>query len=211
MSRLGRCLRTGATVLALAGSLRFALSGLPALAAQAPIHPPKRVLIVYSFDNEEAIYSGFDHVLREQIRMRVHDRVEFYTEYLDLVRFPEASRNQDLVKLLQLKYSHQKPDLIVPVSYSALQFLMDECKDLFAGTPEVALFNQRRLDDLKQRLAHDPAQNITGVTSTDDPSRTLDLSLRLQPDTQRVAVLVGSSPLELYWYDQLKHDLSPYS
>lgn len=209
MSTLYRWLGTGAVVLFASAGLSGAY--LPALLAQTAIHPPKRVLIVYSFDNNEAIYSGFDHALREQIRMGTHDRVEFYTEYLDLVRFPRAARTEDLIQLLKLKYSRQKPDLIVPVSYAALEFLMDECKDLFAGTPMVALFNQRRLDDLKQRLARNPQENITGVTSTDDPSRTLDLALRLQPDTQRVAVLVGSSPLEQYWYDQLKHDLSPYS
>jgi len=205
-------LPTGALLfIALAGSSIAAQSGSPALVNRTPVHPPKRVLIVYSFDNDEAIYSDFDHELRQQIRLRARDRIEFYTEYLDLVRFPETSGHQDLVKLLKLKYSLQKPDLIVPVSYSALQFLMDECKDLFAGTPEVALFNQRRLGEVKQRLASEPAQDITGVTSVDDPSRTLDLALRLQPDTQRVAVIIGSSPLEQYWYDQLKHDLLPYA
>ena len=174
-------------------------------------HPPKKVLIVYSFDNDEAVYSGFDHVLRERIRMRLPERVEFYTEYLDLVRFPAASHAEDMVNLLKLKYSRQKLDLIIPVSYSALQFLIDQGRDLFPGTPMVALFNQRKLDDLKQRLAQNPGKKITGVTSSDEPARTLDLALRLQPDTQHVAVVLGSSSLENYWRDQLKKDLSPYS
>lgn len=183
----------------------------PGVCAEGASHPPKKILIVYSFDNDEAIYSGFDHVLRERIRMRLPQRVEFYTEYLDLVRFPTASHAEDMVKLLRLKYSQQKPDLIIPVSYSALQFLVDHRKDLFSGTPMVALFNQRKLDDLKQRLARSPGENITGVTSTDEPARTVDLALRLQPDTQHVAVVVGSSSLENYWRDQLRQDLSPYS
>jgi two-component system, cell cycle sensor histidine kinase and response regulator CckA len=175
-------------------------------------NPPKKVLILYSFDNEEGIYTGFDHVLRSQLRTRVPDRVEFYTEYLDLVRFPAAAHAANLVKLLKLKYSEQKPDLIVPVSYSAIQFLLGEGKELFRGTPVVALFNARRLDELRQRIAADTeGRAITGVASTDEPARTLDLAVRLQPDTQRVAVIVGSSPLESYWLDQLQQDFAPYT
>ena len=173
--------------------------------------PPKRVLLLYSFDNEEGIYTGFDHVLRSALRSGVRDRVEFYTEYLDLVRFPGPEHAGNLVKLLQLEFSGQKPDLIVPVSYSAMQFLLREGKGLFPGTPVVALFNARRLEELKSRIATGTAgRDITGVASTDEPTRTLDLALRLQPDTQRVAVVVGCSQVEKYWVDQLKQDFLPY-
>ena len=141
----------------------------------------------------------------------MRDRVEFYTEYLDLVRFPGAAHAANLVKLLQLEFKENKPDLIVPVSYSAMQFLLNEGKELFPGTPVVALFNARRLDEVKRRLASDMAgRDITGVASTDEPARTLDLALRLQPDTQRVFVVVGCSQLEKYWVNQLKQDFMPY-
>lgn len=179
--------------------------------AQDSPRPPKRVLILYSFDNEQGLYSGFDRVLRSQLRLRVRDRVEFYTEYLDLIRFPAETHAQETVKLLKLKYSREKPDLIVPVSYSALQFVTGEGKDVFPGIPIVALFNQRRLEDLRQYIEHNPAQSITGVASADDPASTLDLALQLQPDTQHVAVIVGTSSLEHYWLDQLQHDLASFT
>ncbi len=179
--------------------------------AQDSGNPPKRVLILYSFDNEEGLYAGFDRVLRSQLRSGVRDRVEFYTEYLDLVRFPSFSHATNLAKLLKLKFSEQKPDLIVPVSYAAVQFLLGEGKELFPGTPMVALFNVRRLDDLSRGIATGTAgRSITGVASTDEPARTLDLALRLQPDTRRVAIVVGSSPVENFWIEQLKQDFSTY-
>lgn len=177
--------------------------------AQEPSDPAKRVLILYSFDNDEGIYTDIDHVLRSQLRSRVHGRVEFYTEYLDLIRFPSPAHAQSLVKLLGLKYSGLQPDLIVPVSYSATQFLLRDAKDLFPGSPVVALFNVRRLDDFKT-MAADAHRSITGVAGTDEPVRTLELALRLQPDTQHVAVAVGNSELENFWLAQLQHDFSPY-
>jgi len=115
------------------------------------------------------------------------------------------------VKLLQLEFSEHKPDLIVPVSYAAMQFLLGEGKELFPGTPVVALFNARRLDELRQHIAKETGgRHITGVASTDEPVRTLELALRLQPDTKEVAVVVGDSPVDQYWTDQVKHDLAPY-
>jgi PAS domain S-box len=179
--------------------------------AQDAGNPPKRVLILYSFDNNEGMYTGIDHALRSELRSSVRDRVEFYTEYLDLVRFPSPAHAANLVKLLKLEFSEQKPDLIVPVSYSALQFLLGEGKELFPGTPAVALFNARRLDELRRRIANGAAgRDITGVASSDEPNQTLDLALRLQPDTKRVAVVVGCSPVEQFWVDQLKQDFLPY-
>ena len=157
------------------------------------------------------MYAGFDHALRAELRSAARERVEFYTEYLDLVRFPTPAHAANMVKLLKLEFAAQKPDLIVPVSYSAMRFLLEEGKELFPGTPAVALFNARRLDEVKRRIATGTAgREITGVASTDEPARTLDLVLRLQPDTQRVAVVVGCSPVEKFWVDQLKKDFLPY-
>ncbi len=179
--------------------------------AQDSGKPPKRVLLLYSFDKDEAMYTGIDHVLRSELRSGVRDRVEFYTEYLDLVRFSSKAHAANLVKLLKLEFSEQKPDLIVPVSYAAMRFLLEEGKDLFPGVPAVALFNARRLDELKRRIASGTAgRDITGVASTDEPAKTLDLALQLQPDTQRIAVVVGCSQVEKFWVDQLKQDFLPY-
>src|SRR5260370_31428025 len=171
--------------------------------AESGINPaPKRVLILYSFDNQEGIYAGFDRVLRSELRS-VPDRVELYTEYLDLVRFPAPAHARDLVKLLKLKFSEHKPDRVVPVSYAGVKFLLGEGKELFPGTPIVVLFNVRRLNDLKQAVATGSVgRGITGVASTDEPARTVDLALKIQPDIGRVAVVVGASPVEQYWLEE---------
>ena len=179
--------------------------------AEDTSHLPKRVLILYSFDDSEEIYAGFDRALRSQLRADLPDRVEFYTEYLDLVRFPSPAHAANLVQSLQREFSEQKPDLIVPVSYAAVQFMLGEGRELFPGTSAVALFNARRLDELKQRITAGVGRDITGVASTDDPARTLELALQLQPDTEKVVVPIGSSAVDQYWAEQIRHDLAPYS
>jgi len=170
---------------------------------------PKRVLILYSFDKEQAIYSGFDESLRTTLKTRLPYRVEFYTEYLDLVRFPDSGHSENLAKLLRLRLAEREPDLIIPVSYSALTFLLTSGKDLFPQTPVVALFNERRTADVQSRIGKGPL--ITGVKGRDDLRPTLDLALQLQPDTRSVVVVVGESQLEKFWREQLRADLEAYN
>jgi two-component system, cell cycle sensor histidine kinase and response regulator CckA len=211
MSRSGSWLRTAASVGFALLRATVVLSVCSSFStAQEAESLPKRVLILYSFDNEQGVYPGFDHALRSQLRTRAHSHVEFFSEYLDLLRFPSTAHAQDLVKLLRLKYAEQKPDLIVPVSYPAVQFLEGEGKDLFPGTPIVALFNARRLEP-KLGGASGVKRSMTVLATNEQPARSLDLALRLQPDTQHVAVVIGSSPLEKYWLDQYKQDFAPYA
>ena len=185
--------------------------GIPRCTAEQPANPPKRVLILYSFDNEQIIYTGFDHVVRSQLRMRVRSRLEFYTEHLDLIRFPAAAHAAETVTLLKLKYAQRKPDLIIPVSYAALKFLLTNGRELFPNVPMVTLFNQRRLGGLQRSIAEKQVQGVTGVASSDDPAGTIDMALRLQPETKQIAIVIGSSSVEQFWIEQFKSDLAPYA
>ena len=50
---------------------------------------------------------------------------------------------------------------------------------------------------------------VTGATSSHDVRGTIDLALRLQPETKNVVVIAGTSEFEQYWLkiiDQLLHD-----
>lgn len=172
----------------------------------------KSVLILYSFDKEEGIYSPVDQALRSHLRSGLHGRVEFYTEYLDLVRFSDSKHAEALAQLLKLKYEGKKLDLIIPVSYSALNFLFAGGKDLFPGVPTVALFNERRADVVTASEERLPVRReLTGVLGRDEPAATLDLALTMQPETERVAVILGSSDVEKYWLQQLQNEFSHYS
>jgi hypothetical protein len=85
------------------------------LADTGPNRAPKRILILYSFDNEQGIYTGFDRALRSNFGPGPRPG-GLYTEYLDWCgSLPEHTA--DLVRLLKLKFSEHKPDLVVPVSY----------------------------------------------------------------------------------------------
>jgi|HubBroStandDraft_1064217.scaffolds.fasta_scaffold00132_24 PAS domain S-box-containing protein len=172
------------------------------------VREPKRALILYSFDREQGINAGIDEALRSRLRARLPDPVEFYTEYLDLARFPDPGHEETLVKLLRLRLAEKPPDLIIAAGYAASNFALKKRKDLFPNTPIVLNFSEPRTGDLN--VGPEERSLITGMKFKEEPSRTLDLALQLQPDTQRVVVVVGSSPGERFWLVQHRIDLARF-
>jgi two-component system, cell cycle sensor histidine kinase and response regulator CckA len=198
---LGRRARAGVV-------LSFLLLLPTHLLLAADAKEPKRVLILYSFDREQGIHAGIDESLRSRLRARLPNPVEFYTEYLDLVRFPDPGHAQTMVKLLRLRLAEKKPDLIVAGGYAASDFALKNRKELFPQTPIVMEFSEPSTGDLQ--LGPEERSFITGMKFKEEPSRTLDLALQLQPDTQRVVVVVGSSPSEKFWLEQHRIDLARF-
>jgi two-component system, cell cycle sensor histidine kinase and response regulator CckA len=198
----------------LAGSVRAVVSFLLLLLFSthplkgSDVREPKRVLILYSFDREQGIHAGIDETLRSRLRARLPDPVEFYTEYLDLARFPDPGHAETLVKLLRLRLAEKPPDLIIAGGYAASNFALKNRKDLFPKIPIVLNFSEPRTGDLE--LGPEERALITGMKFKEEPSRTLDLALQLQPDTQRVVVVVGSSPSEKFWLEQHRIELARF-
>jgi PAS domain S-box-containing protein len=168
-----------------------------------------RVLILYSFDKEEDFFYGFDRTLRSSLASKLSGRVEFYTEYVDLVRFPEARHAEILAKLLKLKLSQQKPDLIIAVSYPAINFLLETGKDLFPETPIVfSCVGDSFGENLKTAIARAGRHNVSGILLGNQQVATLKLAFQLQPGTQKVLAVAGTTPLEKFWVNQLEKDLA---
>jgi ABC-type uncharacterized transport system substrate-binding protein len=128
---------------------------------------------------------------------------------LDLVRFPGARHEELLDKLLKLKLSELKPELIIPVSYPALNFLMETGKDLFPDTPVVfSCVGDSFADELRNSIARAGRRNVSGVLLRNPQGDSLKLVFQLQPDTQRVVAVAGAIPLEKYWVAELEKELS---
>jgi signal transduction histidine kinase len=165
----------------------------------------KRVLLLYSHEPEMEVYVPLDRGLRSTLMADPRYRFEFYSEYLDLLRFSDPPHQQSLVTYLRGKYQSADLDLVVVVSPPALQFLLDQPEDLFATTPVVfTSINVTRLGTLSLR------PNMTGVAIRREFGDTIDLALRMQPGVRDIVIPVGSSPLEQMWTAEAKAALEPY-
>jgi ABC-type uncharacterized transport system substrate-binding protein len=132
----------------------------------------KRVLILYSFENEVGLFSDFDESLRTTLKSGGIGRIEFHTEFLELARFPAAEHENELETLLRSKYSTEQIDLVIPVSLPAIDFVLSRTERLFPNIPVVLCAVDRRWIE---RLTL--PSNVTGVVETTKITKTVVAAL----------------------------------
>src|SRR5258708_20220959 len=120
----------GATML-----LILNLAGTSA-AGQAPA-PGQRVLMLYSDERLLPANIIMDEAIRVAFAVGTKNRVEFYSEFLDVARFPGEEQQWRKRNFFRDKYRERPPDLGIAVSGGALVFLVDRRSALFAGAPIV--------------------------------------------------------------------------
>jgi signal transduction histidine kinase len=178
---------------------------VPAAASAQEDEDGKNVLLVYSHEQEALMYARLNANLRATLRTAPGSRVEFYTEYLDALRFPEAVRSQKTVDYLRVKYADLRVDLIVAVSPPAFDFVLQRGATLFPGVPVVfTSVSSGRIESTTL------APNFTGIAVKSDITSTLEVALQLQPETSTVVVPVGTSLIEKQWTNDLRTSLKPY-
>ncbi len=129
---------------------------------------------------------------------------DIMVEYLDLNRnqdeeFPPIKR-----KLLLHQYGRSKLDLIVAVEQPALNFLLDEVKELLKGTPVMAITAKVP----EAGLTTSPRFVEKAVNL--DFKGTLERALEMFPRTQRVVVVTGTGEQDLTAKSQSQRVAAPW-
>lgn len=183
-------------------------ASLPAAPSTVP-QETKQVLVLYSLDKGHPAHGLTEQGIREAFQKSSRFEVQLYTEYLDTGRFPDPAQAKALADFLQRKYSRIEIDVIITVYPSAVDFLQKEQDTLFPGVPIVAAEITR---SYAGNLEQSPARRrITGTIMGDNITGVLDAALRMKPDTKRVALVAGVSPLDVYNEQIFRTGLKPYA
>jgi PAS domain S-box-containing protein len=105
---------------------------------------------------------------------------------LENPRFEEKSYQENLAEAFQAAYAHEKLDLVIAVGITPLQFAVQYRDKMFPAVPIVFMSNDSSLPEQTQ-------PGVTGVVSPMGVPETIDLALRLHPDTQAIAIIGQSS------------------
>ena len=168
--------------------------------AQAPSSTPlRRVLVLYSDERLVPYNIILDEAIRATFAADTSHRIEFHSEFLDVTRFPGESQQQRQRDFLRDKYRERPPDLVIAVAGPALEFLLKYRAALFADLPIV--YCAVPAEVLPKEL---PDAKIAGVPMLRAAASTLELALRLQPDTRNVAVVAGSTLRDLESAEQFR-------
>jgi PAS domain S-box-containing protein len=167
--------------------------------------PPKKILLLYSYQAMLPANLEWDEAIRSALKGTGKNPVEFFTEFLDLSQFPDESYTHGLLNLLQIKYSSEKIDLLIPVGDLAYSFLQDYGSAIFPGSPVVfCAVAKQQVESLK------PPPNSSGVVAWVDVRGTLAAALRLQPETRRVVLVGGISKTDRAFQHIAREALRPY-
>lgn len=183
ISKLGRFFLLSAAMLAVFG---LAASAWPQTGVQQPAAPFKvrkpSVLVLHSYHRgftwTENISKGLSAVFAD-----FSDRIELNIEYMDTRRIYTDAYFKQLAELYRLKYGGKKIDVIICSDDQALNFVLGLGKELFAGVPIV--FCSVSGYDAAMRKG----RQLTGLLESIDIKATLDIALKLHPQTEEVAVI----------------------
>jgi hypothetical protein len=97
--------------------------------------PVQRVLVLYSDERLLPANIIVDEAIRAAFAVGTSNRVEFYSEFLNVARFPGEEEEQQQRDFFRDKYRERLPDLEFAVSGGALILLAKHRTELFAGVP----------------------------------------------------------------------------
>ena len=150
----------------------------------------KNVLIIYSY-----FYSGpnpYLDTLESSIRARVPERVNFLVTYLDSSRYGDKAYRESQAETFRREYREVKLNLVIAVSDPAFSFVLQYRDKMFPGVPvEITGIGLEEVREQKN-------PGVTGVAIPIGIKETIDLALRLHPDTRNVAVIAYDTD-DIWW------------
>jgi PAS domain S-box-containing protein len=151
--------------------------------SHADAGPKKHILVLNSYHKG---LSWTDNIMKgiEAVFSSENPDYELTFEFMDTKRHYSEKYLDLLHEAYLLKYSKEKFDLIIACDNDAFNFISKHRKDLFPNIPIVFC----GINDFKDSMVWDKSR-ITGVVEETDVKSTLDIALRLFPETAHVVVI----------------------
>jgi len=184
-----RCFGTGGSptrfCLSLLGILLYVFGPSVAMGQQNS----KNILVLYPYSAPPSF-----EVLKSTIRARIPGQINFYTVSMSNRRFEDKDYQDSLAETFRRGYGGMKLDLVIASTYPVLQFTVRYRDKMFPGVP-IVFFDVYPNEFERQKVW----PGVTGVVVPLGMRETIDLALRLHPDTNAIAVITGVSEWEQDW------------
>jgi len=165
----------------------------------------KKIVVLYWDTKDFSGNISFDQGFQAGMHSEPSSEWELFSEYLDSTRFPGEHQAELLHDYLREKYAGQKIDVVVATPDPALDFLLRYRNDLFSNSPIVFVAVRRPAPEV---LASGPG--LTGIIRANTHRKTLDLALKLHPQTREVFVISGTPELDKRFEAISREELAGY-
>ena len=150
----------------------------------------RRVAVFYELGLSSPAVALLDHEMRTVLDNSRY-QIELYPEYLETTLFDDPVEQKQFRESYIRKYQNHRPDLIIALGPSPLQFMVDVHEKFFADIPIV-------FGGTSEQQADNPTLDLhfTGCWAIYEPGKTLDVALQLQPGSRHVVVVGGISKFD---------------
>jgi signal transduction histidine kinase len=191
--------------------LAFAAAAAMALGLSLPLSSPasandtKQILVLHSFGREFKPWSEYAKAIRLELERQSPWPLDIQEHALVTARSSDENPEAAFVDYLHALHAKRKPDLIVSIGAPAAAFVQRHRQHLFPDAPMVlTVVDQRRL----QYAALGPKDVVVAVAI--DYHAAVRNILRILPDTKNLAMVVGASPIEKFWKDEIARESEPF-
>src|SRR5271167_137015 len=172
--------------------------------AEAQLKEVRRVLVFYELGLASPAVTAVDQQIHRALDTSSYE-IELYREYLETTLFPDVASQQKFREWYIEKYRNRRPDLIIAVGPSPIKFMVDSHETNFRGIPIVFCgSSENQVDNAKLDAS------FTGVWERWEPSKTLELALKMQPGTKHVVVVGGVASFDRHLEAIVQEDLRKY-
>jgi signal transduction histidine kinase len=186
--------------------LRVALTAILFIVATlvASAVEPKRVILLHSFGRDVKPWSDYAAAIRAELGRQSSWSLEIIDHSVVTARFRKARPQVPLVEYLRALYDDYPVDLIVTIGAPATAFFQRHRQQLFPTVPMVLTAVNQLLVQHSDLTADDAV-----VAVYNDFAAFFENILRVLPDTANIAVVVGSSPIEKFWEEEIGKAAKP--
>jgi signal transduction histidine kinase/ABC-type uncharacterized transport system substrate-binding protein len=164
---------------------------------------PKRIIVLQSNGQNFKPWSEYVKTFCQELERQ--SPLPIVVQNFPVVIAPDsASAESRLAEYFNALFSSQPPDLIVAFGAPAAVFVQRHRSELFPATPVVlAAVDERRI----QRLGDTANETVIAVWV--DILALFGNILQVLPNTRTIAVVIGNSPNEQFWVQEMRNRLEP--
>ena len=164
----------------------------------------RRVLMLHSFGPRFKPWSAYAETIRAEINQQSRKSVDFVDHVLVNARGNELQAETPFVEYLGVLYASHPPDLIIAFGGPAATFVQQHRQRLFPAVPMIVTAVDHR------RVQYEKLSENDAVVPVDNNiPAVFENILQVLPGTKLIAVMIGASPIERFWAEELRRELAP--
>ena len=166
----------------------------------------RHVLVLSSGERPFAPQSGFaDALVRDLIRLS-REPIQFVEIAVQAARAGDEEPDSAVARRIQSAFASDSPDLVITIGGPAATYAQQFRQEIFPAAAMLIAGVDRRFVENGTFTDRE-----TTVATDHDPALMIDEILRLRPDTSRVMVIIGASPVEKFWLQQMKREFGRFA